>query len=58
MGRRRRAWLVHERAEIALVDSFLANLFDHSLDRLGRDAQVGQFGQITRRLLIGNLPEY
>jgi hypothetical protein len=35
MGRRRRAWLVHEGAEIALVDSFLADLFDHSIDGLG-----------------------
>jgi hypothetical protein len=55
MGRLRQAWLVHEGAEIALVDSFLADLFDLSLDRLVRDAQVGQFGQITRRLLIGNI---
>ena len=40
---------------ITLVDSFLADLSDHPLDRLRHDAQVGQFGQITRRLLIGNI---
>ena len=39
---------------IPLVGSLPADLLDHPLDRLGSDAQVGQFSQIARRLLIGN----
>ena len=39
---------------VTLVGSLLADLSGHPLDRLGRDAQVGQFGQIARCLLIGN----
>ena len=38
---------------VSLVDSLLADLLDHPLDRLGLDLQVGQFGQIARSLLIG-----
>jgi hypothetical protein len=39
---------------VTLVDSLPADLSDHPLDRLGRHAQVGQFGQIARRLLRRN----
>jgi hypothetical protein len=38
---------------VTLIDPRLADLLDEPLDRLGLDVQVGQFGQITRRLLIG-----
>jgi hypothetical protein len=39
---------------VPLIDSLAANSSDYPLDRLGRDSQLGQFGQITRRLLIGD----
>ena len=39
---------------ITLAGSLLADPSDHPLNRLGRDSQVGQFGQIARRLLIRN----
>ena len=37
---------------VALVDPFLADLMNQPLDRLGRDLQVGECGQVARRLLI------
>jgi hypothetical protein len=43
MGRDRR---------VTLVDPLLADPPDHSLDRLGRDVEVGQLSPIVRRLLI------
>jgi hypothetical protein len=39
---------------VTLVGSLPTDLSDHSLDRFKRNVQVGQFGQIARRLLIGN----
>jgi hypothetical protein len=39
---------------VTLVGSLPADLSDHSLDRFKRNVQVGQFGQIARRLLKGN----
>lgn len=39
---------------VSLIDPLPANLVDQSLDLLGRDVQVGEFGQITGRLLIRN----
>ena len=38
---------------VTLVNSFLADLLDHPLDRLGLDVQVREFGEISGRLLIG-----
>ena len=38
---------------ISLVGSLSADLLDHPFDRLGRDFQVGHFGQIEGRLLKG-----
>ena len=38
---------------VTLVDPLLADLPDEPLDRLGRDVQVRQFGQIAGPLLIG-----
>ena len=38
---------------VPLVDPLPADLLDQPLDRLGLDVQVGQLGQVARRLLIG-----
>ncbi len=38
---------------VTLIDPLLADLPDEPLDRLGRDVQVRQFGQIAGPLLIG-----
>ena len=37
---------------VTLVDPLPADPLDQPLDRLGRDVQVGQFGQIAGRLLV------
>ena len=37
---------------VTLVNSLLADLFDHPLNRLKCDVQVREFDQIARRLLI------
>jgi hypothetical protein len=39
---------------VPLIDSRAGNSSDHPVDRLRCDAQIGQFGQITRCLLIGD----
>jgi len=43
---------------VTLVGSLLANFSGHPLDRLGRDAYVGQFGQVRWKgaYLIGRTP--
>ena len=38
---------------VALIDPLPADLLDESLDRLGLDVQVRQFGEIAGRLLKG-----
>jgi hypothetical protein len=45
---------VRRDGRVTLVDPLPADLPDQPLDRLGSDSQVGQFGEIARRLLIGN----
>ncbi len=39
---------------VTLVDPLPADSLGQSLDRLGRDRQIGQFGKISGCLLIGH----